>query len=51
MTVALLDTSHILQLPFRYDDLETIPLDQIEDGQKVLLKGMVVTDPFVSRFG
>ena len=41
----------LFYFPFRYDDLETIPLDQIEDGQKVLLKGMVVTDPFVSRFG
>lgn len=41
----------LFYFPFRYDDLETIPLDQIDDGQKVLLKGIVVTDPFVSRFG
>ena len=28
-----------------------IPLDQLNDGQKVLLKGIVATEPFVSRFG
>ena len=37
--------------PFRYDELQTLPLDQIMDGQKVLLKGIVATEPFVSRFG
>ena len=37
--------------PFRYDELQTIPLDQIMDGQKVLLKGIVATDAFVTRFG
>lgn len=37
--------------PFRYDELETLPLDQINDGQKVLLKGTVATEAFVSRFG
>ena len=31
----------LFYFPFRYDDLETIPLDQIEDGQKVLLKGII----------
>ena len=41
----------LFYFPFRYDDLETLPLDQIDDGQKVLLKGIVVTAPFVSRFG
>src|SRR5699024_537698 len=41
----------LFYFPFRYDDLETIPLDELEDGQKVLLKGMGVTDSFVSRFG
>lgn len=41
----------LFYFPFRYDDLETLPLDQIMDGQKVLLKGTVVTEPFVSRFG
>lgn len=28
-----------------------IPLDQLNDGQKVLLKGIIATEPFVSRFG
>ena len=37
--------------PFRYDELQTIPLDQIMDGQKVMLKGVVATEAFVSRFG
>ena len=37
--------------PFRYDELQTIPLDQIMDGQKVILKGVVATEAFVSRFG
>ena len=37
--------------PFRYDELQTIPLDQIMDGQKVMLKGIVATDAFVTRFG
>ncbi|WP_223897411.1 ATP-dependent DNA helicase RecG [Lactobacillus huangpiensis] len=37
--------------PFRYDELQTIPLDQIMDGQKVMLKGIVATEAFVSRFG
>lgn len=37
--------------PFRYDELQTIPLDQIMDGQKVMLKGFVATDAFVTRFG
>lgn len=37
--------------PFRYDELQTLPLDQIMDGQKVLLKGIVATPAFVSRFG
>lgn len=37
--------------PFRYDELQTIPLDQIMDGQKVMLKGIVATPAFVTRFG
>lgn len=37
--------------PFRYEDLDVIPLDEISDGQKVLLKGVVVTEPVVSYFG
>ena len=41
----------LFYFPYRYDDLEMIPLDQLNDGQKVLLKGIVATEPFVSRFG
>lgn len=41
----------IYYFPFRYDDLESLPLDQLEDGQKTLLKGEVVTEPFISHFG
>lgn len=41
----------LFYFPFRYEDLESIPLDAIEDGQKVLLKGIVATEPYLSRFG
>ncbi|MCX8721698.1 MULTISPECIES: ATP-dependent DNA helicase RecG [unclassified Lactobacillus] len=41
----------LFYFPFRYDELQTIPLDQIMDGQKVMLKGIVATEAFVSRFG
>ncbi|WEV40842.1 ATP-dependent DNA helicase RecG [Lactobacillus sp. ESL0681] len=41
----------LFYFPFRYDELQTMPLDQIMDGQKVMLKGIVATAPFVSRFG
>lgn len=41
----------IYYYPFRYDELTTLPLDQIMDGQKVVLKGIVATEPYVTRFG
>ena len=41
----------LFYFPFRYDKLQTLPLDQIMDGQKVMLKGIVATEAFVSRFG
>lgn len=41
----------LFYFPFRYDDLETQPIDQLMDGQKVLLKGIVVTNPVLNRFG
>ena len=41
----------LFYFPFRYDELQTLPLDQIMDGQKVMLKGIVATEPFVSGFG
>lgn len=28
----------LFYFPFRYDELQTLPLDQIMDGQKVMLK-------------
>ncbi|CCI85731.1 ATP-dependent DNA helicase RecG [Lactobacillus pasteurii] len=37
--------------PFRYDELQTLPFDQLMDGQKVLLKGIIATEPYLSRFG
>ncbi len=41
----------LFYFPFRYDELQTLPLDQIMDGQKVMLKGIIATEAFVSRFG
>lgn len=41
----------LFYFPFRYDELQTLPLDQVMDGQKVMLKGIVATEAFVSRFG
>lgn len=41
----------LFYFPFRYDELQTVPIDQIMDGQKVVLKGIVVTAAFISRFG
>lgn len=41
----------LFYFPFRYDELQTLPLDQIMDGQKVMLKGIVATEAFVSHFG
>lgn len=57
-TAANLETLGIYSLydllfyfPMRYDELQTLPLDEIMDGQKVLLKGIVATAAFVRRFG
>ncbi|MBD5428979.1 ATP-dependent DNA helicase RecG [Lactobacillus sp.] len=54
-TLASLGINSIYDLlfyfPFRYEDLESMPLNQVMDGQKILLKGIVVTEPFVSHFG
>ena len=57
-TVSVLETLGIrtqydllYYFPYRYDDLQELPLDQIMDGQKVVVKGQVVTDPVVGRFG
>ena len=37
--------------PFRYDDLESRLPSQTDDGQKVTFKGMVSSQPTISRFG
>lgn len=41
----------LFYFPFRYDELDSLPLDQINDGQKVVLKGTIATQPYLSRFG
>ena len=41
----------VYYFPFRYDELQTLPLDQIADGQKAVVKGTVATEPVVSYFG
>lgn len=41
----------LFYFPRRYDSLETFPLNELKDGQKVLLKGKIVTDVVVSRYG
>lgn len=37
--------------PFRYDDIQEKMLDEIQDQEKVVLKGTVLADPVVSYFG
>ncbi|ANK63039.1 ATP-dependent DNA helicase RecG [Loigolactobacillus backii] len=37
--------------PFRYEDLKVVDLNEAADQEKVTLKGTVVSDPIVSRFG
>lgn len=37
--------------PFRYEQLQTIPLTELADGQKAVVKGIVVTEPTVSYYG
>lgn len=41
----------LFYFPYRYDELENLPLDQLEDGQKVMLKGIVATNPYQNYFG
>lgn len=41
----------LFYFPFRYEEMQTLPLNEIDDGQKVLLKGVVATDPYLSHFG
>lgn len=37
--------------PVKYDELKQLPLSQVLDGQKVVLKGQIVTPVVMSRFG
>ncbi|MCH3904547.1 MAG: ATP-dependent DNA helicase RecG [Lactobacillus sp.] len=37
--------------PFRYEQLQTLPLAELSDGQKAVVKGIVVTEPTVSYYG
>lgn len=37
--------------PFRYEDLTVRSIEEIEDKEKVVLKGPLISDPAVSHFG
>ena len=37
--------------PFRYEDIQERNLNEIQDQEKVTLKGLVVSPPVMSRFG
>ncbi|WP_080146291.1 ATP-dependent DNA helicase RecG [Marinilactibacillus piezotolerans] len=37
--------------PFRYEDLTVRSIEEIEDKEKVVLKGPLISDPVVSHFG
>ena len=37
--------------PFRYDDIQEKDLSEIQDQEKVTLKGLVVSEAVVSRYG
>ncbi|WDF83688.1 ATP-dependent DNA helicase RecG [Lacticaseibacillus pabuli] len=41
----------LFYFPFRYDDLQERDLESAVDGEKITIKGTVVADPVVSRFG
>lgn len=41
----------LFYFPFRYEDMEAKSLDQAADQEKILLKGVVASDPAVFRFG
>jgi ATP-dependent DNA helicase RecG len=41
----------LFYFPFRYDELTILPLAQLQDGQKTVLKGKVATAPYLSHFG
>ncbi|WP_099974900.1 ATP-dependent DNA helicase RecG [Lactobacillus terrae] len=41
----------LFYFPFRYEDMEVKSLDEALDQEKILIKGIVASDPVVSRFG
>jgi len=41
----------LFYFPFRYEDMEAKSLDEAVDQEKILLKGVVASDPVVFRFG
>lgn len=41
----------MFHFPFRYEDIQTRPLDSILDNEKVTLKGTVVSPPVVNYYG
>lgn len=41
----------LFYFPFRYEDMQAKSLDDAADQEKILLKGVVASEPVVSRFG
>ncbi|KMO51262.1 hypothetical protein PY98_12310, partial [Lacticaseibacillus rhamnosus] len=41
----------LFYFPFRYDDLKVKDLAEAADQEKLTIKGVVVADPVISRFG
>lgn len=41
----------MMYYPFRYEDIQEKNLTEIQDQEKVTLKGLVVSEPVVSRYG
>lgn len=41
----------LFYFPFRYEDMEVKSLNDAVDQEKILLKGIVASDPVVARFG
>ncbi|WP_119326053.1 ATP-dependent DNA helicase RecG [Companilactobacillus musae] len=41
----------LFYFPFRYEDMQAKSLDDAQDQEKILLKGVVASEPVVSRFG
>lgn len=41
----------LMYFPFRYEDIQAKDLAEIQDQEKVTIKGLVISEPVVSRFG